>query len=108
LPVSTTANRPAAPEVGMMRYNTSTSKYETYSGSAWENLRPTAGGGIGFTSNTYSVAAGSGLTQETNGIAHADTSSQASSTNSGGTVIQSVSVDGFGHITSIGTTSCSA
>src|SRR6056300_953112 len=103
LPVSTTANRPAAPEVGMVRYNTSTSKYETYSGSAWENLRPTAGGGIGFTSNTYSVAAGSGLTQETNGIAHADTSNQASSTNSGGTVIQSISVDGFGHITNIGT-----
>ena len=107
IPVSTTANRPAAPEVGMMRYNTTTSKYETYSGSAWENLRPTAGGGIGFTSNTYSVAAGSGLTQETNGIAHADTSSQASSTNSGATVIQSVSVDGFGHVTSIGTTSVS-
>lgn len=105
IPVSTTANRPAAPEVGMVRYNTTTSKYETYSGSAWENLRPTAGGGIGFTSNTYSVAAGSGLTQETNGLAHADTSSQASSTNSGATVIQSVSVDGFGHVTSIGTTS---
>jgi len=107
LPVSTTANRPAAPEIGMIRYNTSTSKYETYSGSAWENLRPTAGGGIGFTSNTYSVAAGSGLSQDTNGLSHADTSSQASSTNSGGTVIQSISVDGFGHITNIGTAAVS-
>lgn len=104
IPASTTANRPTSPQVGMIRYNTTTSKYETYSGSAWENLRPTAGGGIGFTSNTYSVDAGSGLIQETNGIAHADTSSQASSTNSGATVIQSVSLDGFGHVTSIGTT----
>ena len=107
LPVSTTANRPAAPEIGMIRYNTSTSKYETYSGSAWENLRPTAGGGIGFSSNTYSVAAGSGLSQDTNGLSHADTSSQASSTNSGSTVIQSISVDGFGHITNIGTAAVS-
>lgn len=107
IPVSTTANRPAAPEIGMIRYNTSTSKYETYSGSAWENLRPTAGGGIGFTSNTYSVAAGSGLSQDTNGLSHADTSSQASSTNSGSTVIQSISVDGFGHITNIGTAAVS-
>jgi len=107
IPVSTTANRPSSPEVGMLRYNTNNSKYETYSGSTWENMRPTAGGGIGFTSNTYSIVAGSGLSQETNGLAHANTSSQASSSNSGTTVIQSVSVDGFGHVTSIGTTSVS-
>jgi hypothetical protein len=107
LPVSTTANRPAAPEIGMIRYNTTTSKYETYSGSAWENMRPTAGGGIGFSSNTYSVTAGSGLSQDTNGLSHDDTSSQASSTNTGSTVIQSISLDGFGHVTNIGTATVS-
>src|SRR6056300_573293 len=88
LPVSTTANRPAAPEVGMVRYNTSTSKYETYSGSAWENLRPTAGGGIALTSRTFS---------------HADTSTQASSSNTGRTYIQSVGLDTYGHVTSLST-----
>jgi phage-related tail fiber protein len=34
-------------------------------------------------------------------IAHADTSNQSSITNSGGTVIQSIAVDGMGHVTSM-------
>ena len=62
-----------------------------------------AGNGIGLTGTTFSVAAGNGLTQEANGLAHADTSSQASSNNSGRTYIQSISVDTYGHITSLST-----
>lgn len=35
LPVGTTAQRPAAPATGMIRYNTTTSKVEYYNGSSW-------------------------------------------------------------------------
>jgi len=62
-----------------------------------------AGNGIGLTGTTFSVASGNGLTQEANGLAHADTSSQASSNNSGRTYIQSISLDTYGHITSLST-----
>jgi hypothetical protein len=55
---------------------------------------------------TTSVSAGSGLTGggslSTNRIiSHADTSTQASVNNSGGTVIQDVTLDGFGHVTGL-------
>lgn len=36
-------------------------------------------------------------------VSHADTSSQASSTNSGRTYIQSIGLDGYGHVTSLST-----
>jgi len=63
---------------------------------------------------TLTVSAGTGLTgsgtfaanQSSNAtitLAHADTSSQASSTNTGATVIQSISLDGLGHLTSLST-----
>jgi hypothetical protein len=64
----------------------------------------TAGGGIGLTGTTFSVAAGSGLTQDTDGLSHADTSSQGSVDNTGATFIQDVSLDGFGHVTSLAST----
>ena len=35
LPTGTTAQRPATPATGMMRFNTTTSAVETYNGSAW-------------------------------------------------------------------------
>lgn len=35
LPVGTTTQRPAAPTIGMMRYNTTTGFVETYNGSVW-------------------------------------------------------------------------
>ena len=53
------------------------------------------------------VATGSGLTggpiTGSGTISHADTSSQASSTNSGRTYIQSIGLDDFGHVTSLST-----
>ena len=64
----------------------------------------TAGGGIGLTTTEFSVAAGSGLTQDTDGLSHADTSSQDSVDNTGATVIQDVSLDAFGHVTSLAST----
>ena len=46
IPVGTTAQRPASPSTGMIRYNTTTSSYEVYTGSAWANLA-TGGAGLG-------------------------------------------------------------
>jgi hypothetical protein len=59
----------------------------------------TAGGGIGLTTTEFSVAAGSGLTQDADGLSHADTSSQASIDNTGATFVQDINLDGFGHVT---------
>lgn len=57
--------------------------------------------------NTRLISAGSGLTgggdlSEDRTISHADTSTQSSVSNSGLTFIQSVAVDDYGHVTSIG------
>ena len=38
LPAGTTAQRPASPATGMVRYNTTTSQYEAYNGSSWVQL----------------------------------------------------------------------
>ncbi len=35
LPVGTTAQRPATPATGMIRFNTTTNAVETYNGSSW-------------------------------------------------------------------------
>jgi len=35
LPTGTTAQRPAAPVTGMVRFNTTTGLFETYNGSIW-------------------------------------------------------------------------
>ena len=53
------------------------------------------------TDTTYT--AGSGLTLSGTEFSHTDTSSQASSNNSAGTVIQDITLDTFGHITGLGT-----
>ena len=42
LPTGTTANRPTASKVGMIRYNTSTDTYERYDTSGWTNIATTA------------------------------------------------------------------
>jgi hypothetical protein len=38
LPAGTTAQRPVSPFAGMIRYNTTESKYEVYSGTAWQSI----------------------------------------------------------------------
>jgi len=38
IPVGTTAQRPASPSQGMIRYNTTTNHFEGYDGSAWIHL----------------------------------------------------------------------
>jgi hypothetical protein len=44
VPVGTEAQRPTTPEAGMIRFNTTTSKYESYDGANWGSL---VGGDIG-------------------------------------------------------------
>ncbi len=58
LPVGTTAQRPGTPNNGMIRYNSTLSRYEGYSGSAWGELGGGAtGGGTDkiFTTNDQTV-----------------------------------------------------
>lgn len=63
-PVGTTGQRPATPATGMMRYNTSTTAFEGYNGSAWGNLTPASAavasisfGSTGLTPNTATTGA---------------------------------------------------
>jgi hypothetical protein len=71
------------------------------------NTTYTAGNGIGLSGTTFSVAAGGGLSQDASGISHSDTSTQASVNNSGTTVIQDVTLDTYGHVTALGSTTLS-
>ncbi len=105
IPVGTTAQRPSSPEVGMLRYNSTLSQYEIYDGSSFENFQSTytAGNGIAVSSNEFSVAAGSGLTQDASGLSHADTSSASSLTASSRTYVTGVTIDTFGHVTGLTT-----
>src|SRR5210317_547587 len=57
------------------------------------------------TTETITLTAGSGIDISGYNISHEDTSSQASSTNTGDTFIQSITLDTFGHITAISTAS---
>jgi hypothetical protein len=72
----------------------------------YEHFKFSDGSGIDVTLTTTN--SGSSTDPHVLTIEHADTSSQASSTNSGATVVQSVGVDGFGHVTSLATQSISA
>ena len=57
IPSGTTAQRPATPRVGMLRYNTSTSKNEVYIDTAWANITTTA---YPYTGSYLLVAGGGG------------------------------------------------
>jgi hypothetical protein len=71
LPAGTTAQRPASPATGMVRYNTTESKYEAYSGTEWVAISTTpysysanylvvAGGGAGGTCPRTNFESGGG------------------------------------------------
>jgi hypothetical protein len=61
LNVGTTAQRPASPVNGDIRYNSDTAKYEGYSGSAWGQL---GGGATGGGSDTIFVLNGQTVTTD--------------------------------------------
>lgn len=58
LPNGTTAQQPASPSTGMMRYNTTTNEVEVYQSSAWRSLRYKEPGLI----TQQNLGAGDGLT----------------------------------------------
>jgi hypothetical protein len=72
LPAGTTAQRPGSPAIGMIRYNTTESKYEVYNGARWKFLNETdypisvdflviaGGGGSGSDSGYYAGGGGAG------------------------------------------------
>jgi len=103
VPSGTQAQRPGTPENGQIRFNADTNKFEGYDGTQWDVISGDA---------EVSVTGGSGLsgsgsfnlndtTTTSITLDHADTSSQSSVTNSAATVIQNVSLDAFGHVTSL-------
>ena len=57
LPTGTTAQRPASPVVGMIRYNTTESKYEVYDGTLWKIIATTL---YPYSINYLIVAGGGG------------------------------------------------
>ena len=75
-----------------------------WNGSKWEEL----GDEQSFALKSIQIKAGNGLTgggtlEETRTISHGDTSSQASVTTGGRTYINSITLDGYGHVTRLGT-----
>ena len=63
-----------------------------------------AGNGIDLNSNIFSVGAGGGLVQEPTGLAHADTSAQASlDALTGANVVSDINLDTYGHVTGLST-----
>ena len=63
LPAGTTAQRPGSPATGMIRYNTTESKYEVYTGSAWQFVNTTS---YPFTVDFLVIAGGGSRAQTTN------------------------------------------
>ncbi len=51
LPVGTTAQRPAVPEAGMLRFNSNLTSFEGYDGTAWSDLAAGGGSGWGLSGN---------------------------------------------------------
>jgi len=81
---------------GVVEYDNSTIK-KNGSGQLYVNV-----GAVNTDTNT-TYSAGSGLSLSGTTFSHKDTSSQGSSNNSGRTYIQDITLDGYGHVTGIGT-----
>ena len=68
LPVGTTAERPASPTSGNMRYNTTTAGFEGYSGTAWGSIGGGASASGAIYENTKTISTSYTLTTSTNGM----------------------------------------
>jgi hypothetical protein len=108
---------------GVMYYDSGSNKFRCYQNGAWVDCIGGGGGGGAPTDASYVVmglngaltaervlTAGSAITISDGGangnvtISHTDTSAQSSVDNSGGTVIQDVTLDTYGHVTGLGST----
>jgi hypothetical protein len=99
LPVSSTSAS------GIVRLSTSTTSTSTTlaaTSSAVKSVRDSVNVVAGRTISAGSGLVGGGDLTSDRTLSHADTSSQESVTNTGRTFIQSIGVDGFGHVTSVG------
>jgi hypothetical protein len=57
LPAGTTAQRPASPQNGTLRYNTTTQSIEVFTAGSWLNIKPaTVPGSVTYTSNGTFIA----------------------------------------------------
>lgn len=71
LPAGTTAQRPTTPAAGYARYNTTTAKFEGYTGSTWSSLGGGATGGGSdaiFNENSTTMTASYTLTTGKNAM----------------------------------------
>ena len=121
MPSGTTAERPASPVTGMIRYNTTTGVTEYYNGTTWYSITATlpttstveylvvAGGGGGGldraggggaggykTASGFSVASGSAITVTVGGGGAGATSAGSYGGNGGNSVFSSVTSTGGG------------
>ena len=76
--------------------------------SAGNNISIAGNGVISATDTNTTYTAGSGLVLVGTTFSHSDTSAVGSVDNTGATVIQDITVDGFGHVTGIGSTTLTA
>ena len=68
IPVGTTAQRDGSPATGMFRFNSTTTGFEGYDGSAWGSIGGGASAGGAIYENTNSIDANYTLTTNTNGM----------------------------------------
>ena len=102
--VGGTAVSASAAELNKMDGVTATTTELNYTDGVSSNIQTQLNGKA---STSRTISAGGGLTGGGNltanrTISHSDTSSQGSVNNGGNTVIQDISLDGYGHVTSIG------
>jgi hypothetical protein len=107
--VGGTAVSASAAELNKMDGVTATTTELNYTDGVSSNIQTQLNGKA---STSRTISAGGGLTGGGNltanrTISHSDTSSQGSVNNGGNTVIQDISLDGYGHVTSIGSKSLS-
>jgi hypothetical protein len=68
IPVGTTAQRDGSPSAGLLRFNSTTSGFEGYDGSAWGSIGGGASAGGAIYENTNSISSNYTLTTNTNGM----------------------------------------
>ncbi len=68
IPVGTTAQRDGSPSAGLLRFNSTTSGFEGYDGSAWGSIGGGASAGGAIYENSNSIDADYTLTTNTNGM----------------------------------------
>jgi hypothetical protein len=88
MPRGTSAQRPEFPEVAMVRYNTDTSQFETWTGTGWGSLAQASGAIPSLTEITTFTPSTSNTVELTNSTVGLKTGSIGQTTAGAGTAIQ--------------------